>query len=102
MDLTTLNDEELAELGQQVALETDNRRAAASAPMVIQQTALRAMAVGASAQSLQDALDVVINPQEVIPPAEEPVVEESTPEPPVEDVETPETTEVVPEPESSE
>lgn len=94
MDIKSLTAEELDDLSQQIATEVENRRAAAAAPLLIQQTALRAMAVGATGASLQEALELVTNPP---PPVEEPV-EEETPPIPEEPTESVDETPVEPEP----
>lgn len=63
MDVKALTDEELSQLQQDILVEIENRRAAAAAPALIQQTAARALSAGASKESLFNALDRAINPQ---------------------------------------
>lgn len=96
MDIKSLTDAELSELQQRLTAEVENRRAAAAAPAMIQQTALRALAAGASASVLTEALNQAISipapaPETETQPEPEPEEPESdgddpqdTPEPEVE------------------
>lgn len=76
MDIKSLTDEELNELQQRIQVEVDNRREVAAAPLLIQQTAIRAIANGASASILQEALTAVIDTQAATPTDEPPTPEE--------------------------
>ena len=86
MDIKSLSDDELNALLGKVQSEIETRRVCAAAPALIQQAAIKALASGASAANLQQALTEVLEiPVETSLPADEipdtPV--ESTPEEPV-------------------
>lgn len=87
MDIKSLTDDELRSLLEKVQAEIETRRVCAAAPALIQQAAIKALANGANAANLQQALSEVLEiPVETSPPADEipdnPV--EETPEEPVE------------------
>ena len=97
MDIKSLSDEELDSLLDRVKAEIETRRVCSAAPALIQQTALRALALGASATHLQQALKEVLEiPVETSSPVEETPAESV--EPPVES--TPEEPVVAPDPET--
>ena len=91
MDIKSLSDDELNALLGKVQSEIETRRVCAAAPAMIQQAAIKALANGASAANLQQALSEVLelptDPKS--PVVDTPEVPEGIPVEPIETEEPP-------------